>query len=77
MKQIDVCLDRHFTGQLPLKAKWQARWHKDHSHMLILFHYQHVVLIYDTIAKKVEYEWWEVPTDKRGLDAAKEYLAKM
>lgn len=76
MKQMNDCLDRFFEGRTPLKAKWQARWHKDYSHIMILFHYQHVVLVYDTAEQKVLHEWWEVPTDKRGLDAAKEYLAK-
>lgn len=74
MKQIDECLDRFFSGMSPLKRKWQARWHKEHNHIMILFHYQHVVLVYDTKEKKSLKEWWEVPTDKRGLDAAKEYL---
>jgi len=76
MKQMNDCLDRFFAGQKPLKAKWQARWHKDYSHIMILFHYQHVVLVYDTHNQEILKEWWEVPTDKRGLDAAKEYLAK-
>lgn len=74
MKQMNDCLDRFFSDQKPLKAKWQARWHKDYPHVMILFHYQHVVLVFDTEKKTFEHEWWEVPTDKRGLDAAKEYL---
>lgn len=76
MKQIDTCLDRHFSGQKPLKAKWQARWHHENPDVLILFHYQHVVLLANMKTKDIIYEWWEVPTDKRGLDAAKDYLKK-
>jgi hypothetical protein len=34
------------------------------------------VLVYDVENKKVLKEWWELPTDKRGLNAAKEYLRK-
>lgn len=74
MKQINDCLDRFFANKKPLKAKWQARWHNEYEHIMILFHYQHVVLVYDTKEHHILKEWWEVPTDKRGLDAAKEYL---
>jgi hypothetical protein len=71
---MDECLNRFFNGVKPLKAKWQARWHPDYSHVMVLFHYHHRVLVYDTENRKILEEWWELPTDKRGLDAAKEYL---
>lgn len=74
MKQIDECLERFFTGKPPLKRKWQARWYKDYPHIMILFHYQHIILVYDTHKKEILYEWWEVPADKRGLEAAKKWL---
>lgn len=77
MKQIEICLDRHFSNQKPLKAKWQARWHKENNNLLLLFHYQHLVLAYDVSKKTIEHEWWEVQADKRGLDAAKYYLQNM
>jgi hypothetical protein len=74
MKQIDVCLDRHFLGQQPLKAKWQARWHKDYPHILVLFHYQHIILVVDMDEREILHRWAEVQADKRGLNAAINYL---
>lgn len=73
MKQIYDCLDRFYTQQKPLKAKWQAKRHQENGH-LYLFHYHHLVLVYDDKVHKVLYQWWEVPTDKRGLDAALAYF---
>jgi len=73
MKQIDECFDRHFAGKKPLAKKWQVR---RIEHCLFLFHYHHKVLVYDTREKRVAFQWWEKPADKRGLDAAKEYLKK-
>ena len=72
MKQIDDCLNRFFTQQKPLKKKWQAV--KQNETLVYLFHYQHLVLVYDCIEAKVIYEWWEKQADKRGLDSAKEWF---
>lgn len=77
MKQINICLNRFFNGEKPLKAKWQARRHSEYPDLLLLFHYHHLVLVYDLNKKESLKEWWELPADKRGLDAAKEYLQKM
>jgi hypothetical protein len=80
MKQMDECLRRVFNGQPPLQSKkWKAfaQWHWDKQTQIIsLYHYHHLVLVYDTVNHQYLYEWWEKPTDKRGLDAAKEYLEK-
>lgn len=73
MKQINECLDRHFDGKKPLAKKWQVR---GDEYRIALFHYHHRVLIYDLKRKQVLFEWWQKPADKRGLDAAKEYLKK-
>jgi hypothetical protein len=75
MKQIDTCLDRVFEGKKPLKQKWQVIIQKKDNN-LYLYHYQHLILVYDLDNERIEYEWYECPTDKRGLDAAKEYLEK-
>lgn len=73
MKQIDECFDRLFAGKKPLAKKWQAR---SDGWRIVLFHYHHRILIYDIKRKQAVFEWWEKPADKRGLDAAKEYLKK-
>jgi hypothetical protein len=43
---------------------------------MVLFHYHHLVLVFDTYLKKILYEWAELPADRRGLDAAKVYLKR-
>lgn len=79
MKQIKECLDRVFQGTPPLKSKkWKAfvgHWLGKNPNHLFVFHYHHLVLVYDTMEHKVLYEWWERSADKRGLDSAKEYLS--
>ncbi len=65
--------------------KWKAFWGDwmwsesiaNREQFILLYHYHHLVLVYDTQDKMVVFEWWEKPTDKRGLDAAKEYLSKL
>lgn len=74
MKQINDCLDRFFENKPPLKKKWLPITHDNYPNCLILFHYHHLVLVYDLNEKKPLYQWWELPTDKRGLDAALDYL---
>ena len=73
MKQIQECLDRAFTNKKPLKKKWRAIIS---DNKLILVHYQHLILVYDLIDNVIIYSWWEKSADKRGLDAALEYLEK-
>lgn len=72
MKQIDECLTRFFTDQKPLKKKWQVI--RQNETQVCLFHYHHLVLVYDGEKQKVVYEWWEKQADKRGLDSAKEWF---
>ncbi|MNM57585.1 hypothetical protein D3C81_687940 [compost metagenome] len=74
MKQVEDCLNRFFENKQPLKHKLQARWHKEHNHVVLVFHYQHLLLAYDTENKTILHQWWEVPTDKRNLEAAIKYL---
>lgn len=73
MKQIQDCFDRHFEGKPPLKKKWQLR---ESDNVLFLFHYHHLIMIYEMTKNKIMYEWWERPADKRGLDAAKAYCSQ-
>lgn len=76
MKQIDTCLSRFFAGDRPLKMKWFACQRPNTNEpILYLFHYHHLVLVYDFKHSIVLYEWWEREADKRGLDSAKEWLA--
>lgn len=74
MKQIDECLTRYFEGKEPLKKKWKALPHPKVPNILCLYHYHHLVLVYDTVHHHIEAEWWEKQADKRGLDSAKEWL---
>lgn len=78
MKQIDECLDRAFKGMPPLKSKkWKAffEWdEREKRYYLFLFHYHHLILVYDLIDHEYLYEWSEKRADMRGLLAAKEYL---
>lgn len=74
MKQIEECLERFFYDKKPLKKKWQARSHPENEDIFLLFHYHHLVLVVDLSVGKILKEWWELPADKRGLDAAKKYL---
>jgi hypothetical protein len=76
MKQIDECLQRVVNGQPPhAKRKWKGflQWNGFY-YELHLYHYHHLVLKYRFMDKKVLYEWWEKPADKRGLDSAKLWL---
>jgi hypothetical protein len=74
MKQIKKIFDRFFNNQHPIKHKIQVRWFDDTKNFLILFHYHHVLLIYDIKKNESIYEWYEVKTDKAILDASKKYL---
>ena len=75
MKQIDECLDRAFAGKKALSKKLRAAIIDCNSErMLFLCHYQHLVLIYNLNKKELERQWYELPADKRGLDAALKYI---
>lgn len=75
MKQINEALDRFFDGRKQLKQKWIAiKQTEDSSEFLVLYHYQHLVLKVDLKDLTIKFKWWECPTDKRGLDAALEYI---
>ncbi|CDQ41937.1 hypothetical protein [Virgibacillus salexigens] len=77
MKQITECLDRAFQNKRPLKKKWVAflEWQQDVQRpYLYLYHYHHLILIYDPISYYSLYEWHEKKSDYRGLLAAKKYL---
>lgn len=72
MKQMDDCLTRFFTNQRPLKKKWFAG--RADEETFVLYHYHHLVMIYNFKYDQILYEWWERDADKRGLDSAKEWL---
>lgn len=76
MKQIDTVLNRFFDNKKPLKTKWSAhRVSENNVEYLYLYHYHHVVLVFRLDINKIEYEWYECPADKRGLNSAKKYLS--
>lgn len=71
------CLDRAFNNQRPPDSKkWKGIWieHPEYGKVLYLYHYHHVVLVYDDKNHRLLYQWWEKQADKRGLESAKEYL---
>jgi hypothetical protein len=76
MKQVDACMDRAFQEKNQNNTKWRAFIHEERNGLkyLLLIHYQHAILIYDLTAQQIHYSFWECPTDKRGLNAAIEYL---
>ena len=75
MKQIDEALNRFFDGRKQLKQKWVAiKQQKDLNEFLVLYHYQHIILIINLKDLSIKYKWYECPTDKRGLDAALKYI---
>lgn len=72
MKQIDECLTRAFAGKSPLPSKkWKAIIEDD---LLLVFHYHHLILAYDVNTHERYREWHERPADKRGFDAALQWL---
>jgi hypothetical protein len=74
MKQVQDVLDRFFQGKPPRKHKIMVLTEAFDERTFSLYHYHHLILVYDYVADLVLYEWWEKPTDKRILEAAKEYL---
>jgi hypothetical protein len=78
MKQISSCLNRAFNGQAPLKSsKWKGvmRWKEEQrKYYLYLYHYQHLVLVYDVKEHYYLFWWYEKPADKRGFESAVEWL---
>jgi hypothetical protein len=74
MKQINMVLDRHFEAKPPLSHKWGVIKCPTHTNAIRLYHYHHLILIYDLDAETSLYQWWEKRADKRGLDAALLYL---
>jgi|BioPla2DNA2_1021312.scaffolds.fasta_scaffold148471_2 hypothetical protein len=73
MKQIDVCFERFFAGKKQLKNKWQLQ-QPNQGDYIVLFHYNHMIMMIDPDTLEVTYQWYECPADKRGLDAAIAYL---
>ncbi|WDI05034.1 hypothetical protein PUW25_26050 (plasmid) [Paenibacillus urinalis] len=74
MKQIEECFDRYFDNMSPLKKKWQIVDAPGNS--LWLFHYHHLILVFNKTTREIIHEWAETSADKRGLRAAKEYLTR-
>lgn len=77
MKQIDECLRKAFQNKSPTPSrKWKAFIQKelDGKEYLYVFHYHHLIVVYCIDTKDYTYEWWEKPTDKRGLDDIKKWL---
>jgi hypothetical protein len=78
MKQIEQALQRYFDKQLHRPSdKWKVISTFPGHHIVRLYHYHHLVLMYDTRNQIVIYQWFEKPTDLRGLiDALEQLTAK-
>ncbi|WP_067923755.1 hypothetical protein [Alicyclobacillus shizuokensis] len=75
LQQLHEAIDRFFKGFEPRKRKWKALPGRYLSQpVLSLYHYQHLVLVWDLEDWMPLYTWWQTQTDKRGLDAAISYL---
>lgn len=60
-----------------MSKKWKAflRWdNTKKTYFVLLYHYHHLVWVYDMFNRQELYEWWERPTDKRGLDSARIWM---
>jgi hypothetical protein len=77
MKQIQVMLDRHFEGKPPLSHKWRVIKCPFNKNAIRVYHYLHLILVYDLDNHMVLYSWWEKPADKRGLESCLAYLKKL
>jgi hypothetical protein len=68
---IDNTLSRLFKGLPQLPVKWRAFIRNNELHV---YHYHHLVIIYDLKTKIYKHTWWELPADKRGLESCKIWL---
>ncbi|GAK43496.1 hypothetical protein TCA2_5994 [Paenibacillus sp. TCA20] len=74
MKQINECFDRFFNNKLPLKKRWYIVDAPGDN--IWLFHYTHLILVFNKTTKEIIHEWSSTAADKRGLKAAKDYLTR-
>lgn len=74
MSQIHEALWRAVNSKRVLRKKWKAFLYTDeyeNNKVVALFHYHHLVMIYD-VANDIEiFAWYQVNADKRGLDSAR------
>lgn len=72
MKQIEQCLDKAFLKKEPAPSqRWKAWIYYD---KLVVYHYHHKCLVFDTKIYSVEFEWWEKQADRKGLASVLLYL---
>lgn len=73
LKSVQEVFNRYFNLKKPIKSKWHIATmmdRQDGRSYLCFYHYHHLLLMYDLKDEVVRYQWWEKPTDKRGLDSA-------
>ncbi|KAK3287689.1 hypothetical protein CYMTET_4806 [Cymbomonas tetramitiformis] len=77
-KQVEEAIARARSQRAPLKQKWTCTvatsTMAERGEILSLYHYHHLILVANLTKHTITHEWWEKPTDKRGLDAAKRIL---
>ena len=73
MKQVDQAIHRAFEGKTPI-GKCRAIVQNGE---LVFYHYHHVLLKYDLVARRPTFQWHERPTDLRILNAALATLADL
>lgn len=73
LKSVQEVFDRYFSLKKPIKSKWRVTTmldRRDGRTYICFYHYHHLLLMYDLRDGVARYQWWEKPTDKRGLDSA-------
>lgn len=71
-KGVREVIERFLNKQRPLKSKWMIQTYYDayNGQYLVFTHYHHTLLVINPKTKLIIYQWWEKPTDLRGLQSA-------
>lgn len=76
MKTLKTQIDRAIKGKKPLKNKWHAYLMEDRKEIYV-FHYQHLIHVFNYRINKTVFRWYETRTDKRGFNFSHNYLNEM
>lgn len=71
-KGVRDVIERFLNQKRPLKSKWAFQTYYDpfKGSYLVLTHYHHTLLVINPKTKLIAFQWWEKPTDLRGLQSA-------
>lgn len=79
MVQIHEALWRAVNSKSVLRKKWKAFLYTDgyeNKKVVALFHYHHLVMVYDLESDVEVFAWHERQADKRGLVSARVWFEK-